>query len=343
MSKLREDVPHALDAVIAKAIAKVASHRFANALEFAAALRTTLQHLEADVAAQMAASIREDFMGELPRALSLKTLDELEEAWQRAKHQSGIPASSYPPPQISLGKLSMLASMPPTVSLGLARTGTAAAAPQPEPPPTQPAAAKGVAAPPAPAAVPAPQGMAQTRWVSPRWVLITAAGALLLTGVSVTALAWLRSSAAPKEARFVVVESRAEQTLAQPMSTEPGSVPAASAAATPSGSPSASIKSTRVAAGQRDSSNNLSRTFSKRQAAIQSCFQRDATNVTGAPELSIRFSTDARGKVTSASVRPPAVAAAALGQCLESVARSTDFGPQEGPLTFSIPITARVR
>lgn len=93
----------------------------------------------------------------------------------------------------------------------------------------------------------------------------------------------------------------------------------------------------------RDSGGQLSRVFAKRQGAIQSCFHVNASKISGTPEVSIRFSVDEQGKVLSAAVRPTEIASTPLGQCLETVARSTDFGPQEQALRFSIPITARVR
>lgn len=332
VSQLRPDVSTKLDGIIGKAIAKEVGKRYETAAEFAAALRTTLAQPEAEVAAHMATSIRQDFTGDMPRVLSLKPLEELEEAWNRANRQSGTPESSPPAPQISLGKLAIHASMPPTVSLGMARSQSGA---------QQPLVVRRSPLPNAAAPLPSVE-VAQAR--PNNRALLLVAGVLAFGAIVVAALSWLRP-VQPKEPRFVVVESHAEHepTVTPTATPDPGPTSVASTAASPLHPSSSPVKPQPAAATPSDSGNGLSRTFAKRQAAIQGCFQRNAMNVIGSPELSIRFSTDALGSVTSAAVRPAAVAATALGQCLEAVARSTQFGPQAGPLTFTIPITARVR
>jgi serine/threonine-protein kinase len=333
ISTQRPDVPVELDAVVSKALAKEPSNRFASADEFASALRSILRVSETALIAQMTASIRADFTGDLPRILQVKSLDELEEAWQRANHQSGMPDSSYPPPQISLGRVPILASMPPTVSLGMARARTPTGSQAFEPSESRSA----------PVPLPGQEPAARVPRRAKHRIVLIVTGAVLLIAVSAFGFVWSSRPAASGQPRFVVVESRAESDLVQPPPSAPTEVAAVNATPNPDPAPNASSPKTTRAPAQRDSGSSLSRTFAKRQGAIQSCFQRNAMNVIGAPELSIRFSTDARGNVTAAAVRPATVAATALGQCLESVARSTAFGPQDGPLTFSIPITARVR
>ncbi len=48
----------------------------------------------------------------------------------------------------------------------------------------------------------------------------------------------------------------------------------------------------------------------------------------------------ASGHVTSAGLSPSSLEGTDLGRCLLGVARSTDFGPQPGPVGFGIPVTA---
>ncbi len=86
----------------------------------------------------------------------------------------------------------------------------------------------------------------------------------------------------------------------------------------------------------------LSRTFAARQSDIQGCFNRNAAGLEGAPQLSVRFGVAANGSVTAASLVPAEAGSTTLGQCILGVARSTHFEPQEAPVGFTIPITARV-
>lgn len=318
ISSIREDVPKEFDAILAKVLAKQARRRFPTAADFAAALRAQLRHAETEVAAEVAIAIREDFTGDMPRVLGLQTLDELEEAWRRAN--TGLDVSP------------VLSSMPPTVKVDLLVPGARIAESN-----TLPV-------------------LSRSGLTSRRVILAAAGVALLAIGVAAGAVLLARRPVASSEPRFLVVESNAERGAALPrqraetqLPRETEGPPSASVAAgqppesPPAAVPTSAGKSTRTDDHPRDSGNSLSRTFAKRQSAILGCFQQNAMNVSGAPELSIRFSIDATGSVTTAAVRPPAVASTALGRCLESVARSTHFGAQEKPLVFSIPITARAK
>jgi hypothetical protein len=57
--------------------------------------------------------------------------------------------------------------------------------------------------------------------------------------------------------------------------------------------------------------------------------------------VSVRFQVAESGRVESAALTPAALNGTPLGQCLIGVARATDFGPQDAPITFTIPLTAR--
>jgi hypothetical protein len=78
-----------------------------------------------------------------------------------------------------------------------------------------------------------------------------------------------------------------------------------------------------------------------RQDQIAKCFEARAADVSGTPGLSVHFEVDASGHVVSAHVLPSALASTPLGQCIETVARGTNFGPQPRPISFRIPMTAR--
>ena len=75
--------------------------------------------------------------------------------------------------------------------------------------------------------------------------------------------------------------------------------------------------------------------------AIARCFTQHASDVSGNPEISVRFEVGTDGHVTAAQVQPAALGATALGQCIAAIARATEFGPQPEPTPFRIPITAK--
>ncbi|HEY3495515.1 MAG TPA: serine/threonine-protein kinase, partial [Polyangiaceae bacterium] len=114
LSEVREDVPPALAAAVARAIAKYPQERFPDIAEFSAALRATRKSGDEDARA-FSAQIAQDFAGAtLPAHLGIESLAERDAAWREA--QDGGPAlalSSSPP------------SSPPdavtTVSVGPAR------------------------------------------------------------------------------------------------------------------------------------------------------------------------------------------------------------------------------
>jgi serine/threonine protein kinase len=87
----------------------------------------------------------------------------------------------------------------------------------------------------------------------------------------------------------------------------------------------------------------LTRAFARRQPQVAHCFNSYVNDVTGAPEVAVRFEIGADGRVRSAEVIPAEIARTPLGACLAQVAKATDFGAQPAPLSFRIPITAHTR
>jgi eukaryotic-like serine/threonine-protein kinase len=313
-STLRPDLPSGLDDVLDKALAKEAKGRYPSAKDFATALRGLLRQSEQEVAAEVAAMIRADFTGDMPRMLKRHTLEELEEAWRKVASLSNIPMISSMPPTLRVGNVFGLNKEANSTTLG-----------------TISAAQSG--------------GEAGAR-SNVRFTVAVVGAALLAAGVATAAVLGIRSRETITEPRFLVVESGADRHESTAALGEAAGSSTATAAQKdlPVQLVPSSTANTRQARGDerpRDLLTGLSLAFAKRQSAIQSCFRSHANEVTGSPEVSIRFSIDGQGKVASAAVRPAALAATPLGQCLEQVARSTDFGPQDKPLVFSIPITAR--
>jgi len=314
IGSLRTDVPRELDEVVSKAIAKSPNDRYASARDIAAALRNLLDRPEADIAAETTEMIRRDFTGDLAAVLNLQSLEELDSAWRKSNGRSMAPLRS---------------SMPPTVRLkmpgGQIKQDDLTV----------------------PAALFVQQAAANAvPHTGRKLVLTVVAAGLLAAGVAAAITLSMRSQGSPTGPRYLIVESSADSRTPG----EPEKPPAESrnAPSTEAPAPSVSVGSTSAGPTRsnnkpRDPLSDLSRTLAKRQSAIQNCFQSSVQTGGGSPQISVRFSIDTQGKVLSAAVRPESLSVTPLGSCLQRVARSTDFGPQEKSMTFSIPITARAR
>ena len=321
----RGDVPTALDGVIAKAMAKDPATRYQSADAFAADLRALLTRREDEIFAELSATIRRDFTGDMPSVLHLCTLEMLEASWRDAHSRLSddfTPLKSSAPPA---------ASETVVVNDG---------APQPA------AGFSGSSG----------SERAERRGVTGRQLALFMLGTALLAGGIATAVAILtRPGSPPKGHSFLVVEGAnsrrndARQSGSDSQASRPDPVPEPSPSDTrmePSAAPSSPTRSTvgkpaRAAPKGNDAATELSRAFGRKQGAVQRCFQAHIQNLEGTPQIAIHFAIDKAGHVTSATILPAQLGSTALGQCLVGVARSTEFGPQPEPRAFTIPIHAR--
>jgi serine/threonine-protein kinase len=328
ISSLRSDVPRELDGVLAKALAKKAHQRHTSALDFATELRAQLKRTETEVATETGSMIRADFNGDLAKVLGVHSLDALDAAWRRFSGHFAVPPLLSTPPTVNLRHMGRLVQQAENPIAPLVPTSTVLNQTVDNQTVDNPIAiGRGIRRP----------------------IVTVVVAALVAAGVAVAVALALRAPSHSSEPRYLVVESRND--VPEPRNLPEGTVQSSDGttitptpiASNTSLAPRAVKSTTTDSNRQGDPLSNLSRVFSKRQAAIQNCFRANALNVSGSPELSIRFSTDIQGNVISAAIRPEAVASTALGQCLAQVARTTTFGAQDKPLVFSIPITARVR
>jgi hypothetical protein len=181
------------------------------------------------------------------------------------------------------------------------------------------------------------------------------AGALGV-GVFAAAAAFLmlrKPEPPPPSSRFVVVEKQAREDVPEappgaPSVAEPAA-PATPPVASSGGAQVAPAPSTDPVSSRAGESKpraggdaaSLSRAVQKQRGRIESCFLSHVKEVDGRPEVAVRFRVNPSGKVDAAELSPAALSSTPLGQCVLGVARGIDFGPQAGPLNFSIPITAR--
>jgi len=321
ISTLRSDVPAALDAAISRALSKNPAKRFDSVGEFARAIRAGCTWPEREAAESFAAQIERDFSGtEMSEALGLEPLAIRDASWREAQEPSTHRVS--------------LSSSPPGMRSGVLPQGS-----------TLPELAAAVGAP-AKAQAASQQDAAPAKKV---WLWIVVA-ALVAGAGSAAVIALLTRPNQQSASRLLVIEKQAADPVpADPARADPAPPPADSATAAPVDTASAAPPQAAASApGRAEGAAGvgrgalLGRAFQRQESKIQSCFQQHAASVQGEPRISVNFQIDAAGAVQNAIVSPSSVAGTALGQCLVGVARATSFGPQPEPISFSIPIAARV-
>jgi eukaryotic-like serine/threonine-protein kinase len=315
---VRSDVPAGIDAIVAKAVAKDPEARYASAAAFLADLRALRQLSEEEAMADLAERTRSDFFGDMPSTLGLPPLPALEAAWRELTPEG--------------------AKLDPAVDITVDVEEDTHTTTLDKPP--RPAAATG------------------DRSRRPLWGMAVGTAVLLLTAAGVGAWFGGRGNQEEPESQYIVVEG--ERAAAAPEteipetepappaeeSTEPQparaeeSPPPAEPATTETPKRSTTPTRARPAAG---GARALTRRFERRRGEVIACFERHASDVSGQPQLSIRFSIDRAGTVEEADLLPSALSATALGRCLEQVAKRTSFGPQPEPLSFRIPIDVQRR
>jgi len=324
LSTLRDDIPLGLDEVVARAMSKDPEARYANVAELSRALRAVREGAGDDDARAFAAQIEEDFAGrQMPAYLGVESLTVRDAAWREAQASSERVALSSSPPGIATG--------PITVRVG--KAGTLAPNPLEV---TKPAVL--------PAAAPA----RERRW------LVWGFGALTLAVLGLAALV-ISGRTAPSSGPRPEVLVIEKQGVTEP--DEPASEPTLAAAPAPAATdgvpPSPVPEPANVRTKPLPAANTanapapgkgatLARAFQRQEGNVQGCFQKHATGADGVPEVTVRFQVETSGSVKSATLSPASVASTPLGQCILGVARATAFGEQPEPVSFAIPIAARV-
>jgi len=333
LSHWRDDLPVGLEAPLFVSLNKDPGNRQPTAERFAAELRQTLCRRETEIGVTLRDRVRRDFTGEMPGMLRLEPLAERERAWRSVR-------SSLPPeaPTVVVERAVSGASAPGGKALSRASQPTLTATPQSRGTETT-LDADALAG--ASKANPPPEAPARRLEWQPLLFLAMGVGVVVAL-VLVGALHFLGPRPpAPSAARFIVVESPDKvAAAAQAATPETTPVSVAAPAAPPEGvdSPPAVAAPRRADAGGALA---LTRHFARRENALQSCFERHASALTGQPQIAVNFDVGASGKVQNATLEPASLSNTPLGQCLLGVARGTSFGAVGKPLRFTIPIRAR--
>jgi serine/threonine protein kinase len=325
LSATFDDLPHGLDAILANAMARDPNARFQTAAQFAEAMEDLSVRSDEAVQRDLARQLRDDFAA-IPGALGLESLAAREAAWREAQEGalgSLVPLSSARPPEV----------VPRRVGVSTRPQQRAITAPPPQVEPVQPV----------------------RRYVSPGIKTILGLFAIGLAALAVLLFVMKREPSEPAP-RYVVIEkpaasvfdsTSAEPTL--PSSSGAEAIAMGESVTAPStnaltGAPSRAARS--KAAGKqapaRPNAGDLTRQFKAHQPEIESCFRRNAEQIEGKPQVSIRFDVDRSGRVKHASLSPPTLEGTKLGRCLLTVAAAARFGALTEPVAFGIPITARI-
>jgi serine/threonine-protein kinase len=301
VSALRPDAPAGLDDVLARALAKDPQTRHRDAAELAAALRDLQQAEEDELERHLSATVAVDFRDPLMAAtLGVPDLATLDRAWRE------------PAPEATDFEVDVEVPVRNSEGLTVADLARARVA---QAPPRKP-------------------------------VFAAAAVVGLLAVGGAYALLANRDKERQGPTPVIVINgqiSGADGLMLDAASALPPSQVSASAAADappPAMSAGRGTSASLPTVTHSDGVDGLTRAFSRQQPQVAKCFAANAAEVTGTPEIAIRFGIDTAGRVTSAQVLPVAVAATPLGACLAAVARATHFDSQQRDVSFRIPILA---
>jgi serine/threonine-protein kinase len=344
---LRAEVGEALSDAIACAMEKDPAKRFDSAGSFAAALRAARTWTEEDALASLQRVIHDDFMGDaMPQFLGVETLQSRDAAWRAAqptgprlalgssrppaipRRSSGtvtadIPSSALPDP------FATIQALPSSALLELARVGAAGE-------PT-------IVASPAELSVPPPAPAPPKRHMGA--MLGVGAAVLVLAGGAYALLLRTKEPAPPP--RFLLIEKQADSPGEAPVASASGLAPTATSAtpsssrAGPAGATPSPARPGKTGADAGASGSSLTAAFQRQRGRVEACFRSHAGELAQQPQLTVRFQLQASGAVQSAELIPASMAGSALGACILGVARSTRFPASDGPVSFTIPITAR--
>jgi serine/threonine protein kinase len=334
LSAVRDDLPESLEVTIFTALAKDPEERQESAAALADELRASLVRDEVSIQASLRERLRADFNGDMPQRLKLERLSERDRAWRGGE--------DVRPPLASMTARKAVQDVGAPMSVPVQsrgeRTPRAARSSRPTTRPSARAVQQSLAAvsptsvrPPEPASSP----------YKPMVVLGLSLGTIM-AAVMAAALFYLERGS-PSESRFSVVE-RPTASGRTPVPSLGASAPA-TPEPPPSGPAAASVPLSQDTGGPQPAPDPggavaLSRRFARQEGALEACFERHAASLEGQPQIAVKFDVAASGVVKDASLSPASLTPTPLGRCLTGVARATDFGDQEKPLRFTIPIRA---
>jgi serine/threonine protein kinase len=325
---VRSDVSPELAAIVAKALAKERSLRYASAADFADALRVQRPAADEVCQARLRAAVQAGFAGPLAETLGIEPLSASDEVWRNAADGVQSLETAVNVPRSPVPDRGTTESSPPP---GHGSTAGRAVDIRDSLQPSDAVLSDGSTLrrlhADRPSTAPSP--------VRVRWML---AGSALLFGIALVAglVRWLE----PKPDRVIVIEREPNAAIEPDPLAEPATVPAKPA----SDAPATPVKAVSRAAtpALNPEPGVLTSSFARQQPRIQRCFGTHAHAGDSQNQIMLEFRVDAAGNVEKAELVPAKLAAGALGNCLIGIAKSTRFPRLTHAVTFRIPIQARV-
>lgn len=337
-SKSRDDIPPRLDDVLAAALAKDPLKRFDSALAFARELRRFQTRDDDEVAEQLRELVQHDF-DIMPSVVHVEPLRDRQAALERMLSEAPAPA---PLPVLEIPETELAPKGQPAVNTGNAATllGLGAAMP--------------------PVVSPAPNRQLQGLL----WGLLVVGG-LIAVGLGATVAVLSRTAGSSSEQQVVVVGGGRDEELrgsaaspggeAQPSPTSVDTAPGLTALAltapvltappddpaTPAAAAPAAPKSGATASAGTNQA-QLAQAVHQKSGSFQACFVQHLEPGQNAPEAVLHFEVAKAGGAAQVKAEPKAVAGTALGQCLVQAGSSVRFPPLEQPVSFRVPVRARV-
>lgn len=299
---IRPDAPRGLDKVLQKALEKEPSRRFANAWEFATALRELQPVHEGEVRAQLAAMLKVDFGDAMARALGIDSLSVREQAWRSGGAELepeertmmldldgdaiDVHETSDPNSHVRESRRNARAFVS-TERVSAVTTGT-----MPR--------------------VEAPSGTANLGF----WVAVATVGCLVVTALVVSF--WPRAAPPVSTAQVFHVTS------------------------VPAPDPYEAARKQQALEEARASAEaaKRARVLSAQQARIDACFKRKPRAGEAPSGVELAFEVDAAGKAVAVDVVPETLATTTLGKCLRAVGKRARFASTGARATFSVMVAA---
>lgn len=329
-SKSRDDIPPGLDEALAKALAKDPLVRFDSALSFSRELRRLQSRDDDDIAEQLRELVQHDFE-EMPTVVHVEPLRDRQAALERllsTAPQAALPVLEIPDAdatELAHGHTARAATI----------LGTAAAVP-----------GGGVSGP-------------SRQLTGLLWGLIVVGG-LIAVGLGATVAVLSKRSSTPQEQQVVVVgggrdvQPAIEPAFAAPLAVDDAvhagttiaNEPGASGASAEKGAASdalrvhAKVATATAATGVGQA--QLSQAVQQKSGSFQACFVQHLEAGQVAPQAVLHFDVAKSGGAAQVKAEPPAVANTPLGRCLVQAGSSVRFPSLDQPVSFRVPVRARV-